>query len=69
MVDVECLIVFFFAFLLKVAKVMVKLLKLQEKLVCDIQTCLETKNIPELNRLLMKSEKLDMETHPGLRFG
>ena len=44
---------------------MVKLLKLQEKLVCDIHTCLETKNIPELNRLLLKSEKLDMETHPG----
>ena len=44
---------------------MLKLLKLQEKLLADIQEAVRSVNIPELNRLILRSEKLDLNNHPG----
>mmetsp|Transcript_27478 Transcript_27478/g.37764 ORF Transcript_27478/g.37764 Transcript_27478/m.37764 type:complete len:1363 (-) Transcript_27478:153-4241(-) len=48
----------------KVAKVMLRLLKLQEALLEDLGTALQQEDAGQLHRLLLRSERLDMQTHP-----
>ena len=53
-----------FAHEVRVARVMMRLIEIQDTLVEDVQRALEVCNIPALNRLLVKSERLEMSTHP-----
>lgn len=48
----------------KIARVMVRLLEIQAKLIEELTQALETSDSAELNRLIMKSERLEMSNHP-----
>jgi myosin heavy subunit len=48
----------------KIAKIMYKLFDIQEKLIRDLTTAIEKNNILQLNSLIMKSERLEMNNHP-----
>lgn len=48
----------------KIARVMVRLLEIQAKLVDELTKALETNDSSELNRLILKSERLEMSNHP-----
>lgn len=48
----------------EIAKTMVKLIKIQDRFVRDLEKAIERNNIYDLNRLLVKCERLDLSTHP-----
>lgn len=56
---------FLLFFLSQVAKVMLQLLRLQEQLVQDLVRAVQEQDAVQLNRLLLRSEKLDMHSHPS----
>lgn len=43
---------------------MLRLLRLQESLLEDLDTALQQEDAGQLHRLLLRSERLDMQTHP-----
>ena len=50
----------------KVAKTMVKLIKIQDKYVGSLNKAIVTENVTELNRLLVKCDRLDLSNHPSV---
>ena len=49
-----------------IAKTMVKLIRIQDKYVREIENAIMQENVSELNRLLVKCERLDLATHPSV---
>jgi len=52
-----------------VAKTMVKLIKIQDKYVKDIDKAIRNESVADLNRLLVRAERLDLSTHPSVTRG
>lgn len=49
-----------------IAKTMVKLIRIQDKYVREIENAIDSENVEDLNRLLVKCERLDLLTHPSV---
>lgn len=52
-----------------IAKTMSKLIRIQDKFIRDLDAAIERKNVNDLNRLLVKSDRLDMSLHPSVLRG
>jgi hypothetical protein len=50
----------------EIAKTMVKLIRIQDKYVKEIEKAIDSENVAALNRLLVKCERLDLLTHPSV---
>ncbi len=48
----------------KMAKTMVKLILIQDKFIKSVEKALVAKSVPDLNRLLVKGDRLDLSDHP-----
>lgn len=46
------------------AKTMVKLILIQDKFIKSVEKALVTKSVPDLNKLLVKGDRLDLSDHP-----
>jgi myosin heavy subunit len=46
------------------AKTMVKLILIQDKFIKSVERALVTKSVPDLNKLLVKGDRLDLSDHP-----
>lgn len=49
---------------IKVARVMLKLIEVQDTLVDDLHRAMEGSNVTDLNRLILKAERFEMNNHP-----
>lgn len=49
---------------IKVARVMLKLIEVQDQLIEDLQRAMDGSNVMELNRLILKAERFEMNNHP-----
>lgn len=50
----------------KVAQTMVKLIIIQDKYISQLTSAIATENVTELNRLLVKADRLDLAAHPSV---
>ncbi|RYH19115.1 hypothetical protein EON65_26485 [archaeon] len=48
---------------IKIARIMYKLMEIQETLISSLQKAIEAQNITELNRLLLKADRLELTSH------
>ena len=53
-----------FAHEIKVARVMLKVIEVQDTLIDQLRRAVDDNNVKELNRLLLKADKLEMTSHP-----
>jgi hypothetical protein len=53
-----------FAHEIKVARVMMKVMEVQDTLIEQLRRAMDDNNVKELNRLLLKADKLEMSSHP-----
>lgn len=49
---------------IKIAKVMLKLIEVQDQLITDLSVAIDQQHARELNRLILKAERLEMNQHP-----
>jgi hypothetical protein len=54
---------------IEIAKTMLKLIKIQDKYLKELERSIQTENISQLNSLLIKCERLDLLTHPLVTSG
>ena len=52
---------------IKVAKTMVRLIQIQDKYISDLNKAILTENVTDLNKLLVKCDRLDLESHPSVQ--
>lgn len=48
---------------IKIARIMFKLMEIQETLISSLKKAIEAQNITELNRLLLKADRLELTSH------
>jgi myosin heavy subunit len=62
--DPQVMMISLFEHEIKVARVMLKLIEVQDQLIEDLHKAMDGSNVMELNRLILKAERFEMNSHP-----